>query len=188
MKANICILLTVFCFSESSAQGLVRFQNRGLRDPQLGIYEALVTLPDGTRAAGPGFTAGIFLVGSGGALDLIATSPFRPAPFGGAFFPIEVSVPGIGPGLPATFRARVWETTAGSYEGAVASGLLHGEFPTRNPDNNILVRLGSPLGLGDVPNVDGMLPLTLVPEPSAARLTVAGFVALMIAAFLRKPS
>jgi hypothetical protein len=73
---------------------------------------------------------------------------------------------------------RVWETGAGSYENAITSGMLHGEFPTGQPNNDLLLpRLG-----GD-PNdhlfpapLDGIQPFTLVPEPTTcAILALGGF-------------
>jgi len=158
---TLCALL---CVHASFAQGTVRFENRGLRSAS-GFYDAPVSLPDGSRAAGPLFTAGLYLVSDTG-LNLIATSPFRSGAAAGFFEVSNVMVPGVPAGSPATFRVRVWETIAGSYEAASIIGALHGEFPTVNPDNNVFVpRLATTVIPENIPGLDGILPFTLIPEP-----------------------
>ena len=162
------------------AQGAVKFNNRGLRGPQ-GFYDAPVSLPDGSRVSGPEFTAGLFLVESGGSLELVMTSPFRTGAAAGFFVPDSPLVPGTTPGLPATFRVRVWETAAGSYENAINASRLYGEFPTANPDNNIIIPSMVPPGTPlDLPSLDGMLPFTLVPEPSAISIFVGASILIYV--------
>jgi|SRR5688572_17346218 len=178
----VCTLCALLCVDAAFGQGALIFYNRGLRGPQFpGIYDAPVSLPDGRLVAGPEFTAGLFLVGENGSLNMVATSPFRSGVAAGFFFPQEVLVPGTTPGLPATFRVRVWETVAGSYENAISSSRLYGEFPTMNPDNHIIIPSmvppGAPLGL---PSLDGMLPFTLVPEPSALSIFVAASILVYV--------
>src|SRR5688500_1837850 len=114
----LSILVIANPFSARS-QGTIIFDNKNLTDPTRGgIYHAPVTLPDETPLAGTAFTAGLFHVQSG-SLTLLATSTFR-SEFGIGFFtePQLVGVPGVPEGSPATFRVRVWETSAGSYDAA----------------------------------------------------------------------
>jgi hypothetical protein len=179
MKHKAAYLAGVYLISvvfNARAQGLLTFNNRGLAGPS-GFYDAPVSLPDGTRAAGDAFTAGLFLVGNG-SLSLIATTPFRSGAAAGFFVPQESSVPGVAWGAPATVRVRVWETAAGSYENAVATLRLHGEFPTANPANNIFIpRLAVP-GEAETVRLDGILPFTLVPEPSPISIFAAALATL----------
>ena len=94
-----------------------------------------------------------------------------------------MTIPGIPRYSPATLRVRVWETTAGSYENAVASGRYYGEFATGQPDNNLFIpALGPPPG-GPLPDPDlsGIQPLTLVPEPSVWTLLAFGALACLCA-------
>ena len=171
--AGVYLIFAVF---SARAQGLLTFNNRGLAGPS-GFYDAPVSLPDGTRAAGDAFTAGLFLVGNG-SLSLIATTPFRTGAAAGFFVQQEPSVPGVPWGSPATFRVRVWETVAGSYENAVATQRFHGEFPTANPANNIFIpRLAVP-GVAEIVRLDGILPFTVVPEPSPVSIFSAALAIL----------
>jgi hypothetical protein len=184
MKTFVLMTVMAGALMQGFAQGTIAFANRGLFDPQLGLYEARVSLPDGSFADGR-FAAGLFLV-EPNQLTLLGTTPFRSGPAAGFFLPVGFQVPGIPAGCPATFRARVWDTAASSYEAAAAAGLLHGEFPTRNPENNILVdRLGGTLGPDITPQTDGILPFTLVPEPSPIALFCGAAVLLSL---LRKRS
>jgi hypothetical protein len=180
LRYNALVFSAVLlCLSSPSwAQGTIIFNNRSLTDRASGlIYHAPVTLPDGTGASGSEFTAGLFLV-EGQQTTLLATTYFRTGPAAGFVvqLPDTVKVPGILPGSPATFRARVWETSAGSYEGAVQRHMLHGEFLTGQPDNNLFVpALGPPPGGPFVdPDLSGIQPLTLVPEPATGVLLILG--------------
>jgi hypothetical protein len=157
------------------AQGTILFSNRNLTDPLTGaIYHAPVTLPDGSAAAGSAFTAGLFLVEPTG-LKLIGTTFLRPGVGAGFWQAVGFDVPSVAPGAPATFRARVWETSAGSYESAIGSMLLHGEFATGQADNNLFVNaLGHPTAPLPTPDLSGIQPLTLVPEPAAGALLILG--------------
>ena len=95
-------------------QGIIEFDNRGLRDPQGNLYVAPVSLPDGSFAEGPRFVGGLFLVQTD-SLSLVGTAPFRAGAQAGYLVPTEFQVPGHPQGSTATFRARVWEASAGSY-------------------------------------------------------------------------
>ena len=122
-----------------------------------------------------------------GSLSLIATTPFRTGAAAGFFVPQEPSVPGIPWGSPATVRVRVWETAAGSYENALATLRLHGEFPTANPANDIFIpRLAVP-GEAETVRLDGILPFTLVPEPSPLSIFAIAFTILWFRN-LRRPA
>src|SRR5688572_3288696 len=111
--------LSLLLLSPVSAlcQGSLTFENRGLVDPELGLYDAPVSLPNGSTAAGDAFIAGVFLL-NGNSLDLLGTSTFRSGGAAGFFFPTEVFVPGFPQGSQVILRARVWETAAGSYDAA----------------------------------------------------------------------
>jgi hypothetical protein len=78
------------------------------------------------------------------------------------FGPQTPSVPGVPSGAPATFRVRVWETTAGSYENAVSTGACYGEFPTVSGNGEVFVPALGYFGLHPtVPPLNGLLPLEL---------------------------
>lgn len=168
------------------AQGTLIFNNRNLTDPVTGgIYHARVTLPDGSGARGSAFTAGLFVV-EPGSLRLVFTTTFREVndvvagyfAGGGSY----VTIPGIPRNSPATLRVRVWETTAGSYDNAVASGRYYGEFATGQPDNNLFIpALGPPPGALPDADLSGIQPLTLVPEPSVWMLFAFGALACLCA-------
>src|SRR5688572_25110053 len=118
--AGVLLLMQVL---HVRAQGFIEFNNRFQRDVTTGtVYDAPVSLPNGTRAAGEAFTAGLFVVGPDSSLSLVGTTPFRTGIAAGFIVSTGFPVPGTLPGSPATFRARVWETAAGSYESAVQSG------------------------------------------------------------------
>ena len=179
MKSLFAVASVIAISLQASAQGLIGFSNTGLVDAQLGLYNAPVSLPDGSLANSR-FIAGLFLV-QPNQLTLLGTSPFRNGPAAGFFIPDGFQVPGFPPVSRATFRARVWETAAGSYEAAVAAGLLHGEFPTRNPENNFFSEpLGHPISGGDIPRTHGIFAFTLVPEPSPLALFCAAAVLLSL--------
>jgi hypothetical protein len=181
MKTKIFFVL-MLCIP-SYAQGTVHFNNRGLRSPE-GFYDAPVSLPNGSLAAGPEFTAGLFLL-QGDSLNLVTTSPFRTGAAAGFFLLQDVIVPGVPAGSPATFRVRVWETAAQSYDNAALSGALHGEFPTSDPNNNVFVpRLASPNFPENIPTLDGIQPFTLIPEPSPISIVTAA--AILYLSFSRE--
>jgi hypothetical protein len=82
---------------DALAQGTIFFNNRSLRLPDDSCcYDAPVTLPDGSGAAGETFTAGLFLVKES-SLTVLATTSFRTGVAAGYFLdPPVVSVPGNG--------------------------------------------------------------------------------------------
>ncbi|HUS36557.1 MAG TPA: hypothetical protein VM680_14490 [Verrucomicrobiae bacterium] len=187
------LLLFLLLALDARAQGLVLFYNRNLEDPDTHqLYNASVTLPNGAGVEGSAFTAGLFLSQTG-SFNLIATTFFREGAGAGLFTTPQGSteVPGIPPGLPATFRARVWETAAGSYENAIASGRFYGEFVTKIGSPDIFIpELGMPNPPGSitVPTLAGIQPLVLIPEPQALALATfaGGFLLLAQKLFRRK--
>src|SRR5687768_12914403 len=105
MRACVQILALIVTTS-SFAQGILNFHNRGQHDPSMPpFYDAWVSLPDGTRAAGNAFTAGLYLVNPDNSLTLLATTPFRNGAAAGLIVQVfSVEVPGYRPFSPATFR------------------------------------------------------------------------------------
>jgi hypothetical protein len=182
-------LFILFCVSvHSLAQGTILFSNRNLADPRTGaLYDAPVSLPNGTRAEGGAFTAGLFVV-EGDQLRLVHSRQFRTG-IGAGFFlqdPNPIEIGGVAPGSPATFRVRVWETSAGSYDNAVANQMLRGEFATGQPENNLSVPYVGPPPANALPeaNLSGIQPLTLVPEPTVTAMFVGGGI-IWVAAWRR---
>lgn len=181
------LFITLFVLSlHSFGQGFVIFYNRNLRDPVSNqLYSAPVTLPSGRGVEGQAFTAGLFVMQTG-ALELIATTTFQQGAGAGLFLPPQgaVEVPGHPPGSSATFVARVWETSAGSYQNAVASGRYFGEFVTKSGASSITIpELGfaEPPGGIPTPTLAGIQPLTLIPEPHTFALAILGGAALILA-------
>lgn len=178
----LAIAASALVVTHAFGQGIVNFYNRNLVDTAAGReYHAPVSLPDGTKV-GSSFTAGLFVARTSG-LELIATTPFNDGATAG-FFAInaDVTVPGIPPFSPATFHARVWETSAGSYENAVANGRYYGEFLTASGTPDLFIpELGMPHAPGGqaMPNMSGIQPLTLIPESKAIALLAFAAVVLI---------
>jgi hypothetical protein len=173
---TIVAIVLALATARARGQGTVKFDNRSLYDRATGaLFNAPVSLPDGSPVTGDQFTAGLFLVEPNG-LMLLSTTFFRTA----GFFqdPRIISVPDHPSGSSASFSVRVWETAAGSYENAVARQMLHGEFPTDRPDNTVFVQeLGPPPPFSPFvdPDLSGIRPLTLqVPEPAFIALLALG--------------
>jgi hypothetical protein len=162
MRSIVIAVLLLVSLNTSYAQGVLILNNH------TGTIDAPVSLADGT---GPGQTmvAGLFLIRNG-IPELIETTTFRslsssaPAPM--YFNQKMVSVPGVPPGAPATFRLRVWSTNFSTFEGAAAGSGCYGEFMTTNGTPDIIVRaLGDPNRGGQEPVQDvlleGILPLDI---------------------------
>ena len=105
---------------------------------------------------------------------------FREEPAIARYFvkPITVQVPGIPAGSPATVRMRMWNTSAGSYEAAINSGLWWGE------SNDVTVpQLGGipPGGGPPIPDalLAGLQSFMSVPEPSTPSIALMGAAFLM---------
>jgi len=177
MKKLLIALAAVMISAASFGQGTVFFSNR-----IPGVVEAPVTIGSADGAgAGDQYTAGLWVVGAGGALTPIPASftPFRTVAAGGSpllakyIVPVsEVAVPGVPKGGTATLRMRAWLTTAGSFDAATA--IQRGESA-----DFTVAGLG-----GDVtapPNPTGLQGFIIpVPEPTTLALGALGAAALLL--------
>ncbi|MCP5526334.1 MAG: hypothetical protein H7A47_05945 [Verrucomicrobiales bacterium] len=137
--------------------------------------DAPVYRPDGAPA-GEGYTAALFLVSDGGSLQpLFEQTTFHTLPAEARPYVRGRSVPVLDHafGSDVTVRLRVWETAAGSYEAA----------RVRGESNDVTVRLR---GFDAVP-LSGLEGFTMqvVPEPSAASLSLLGLSFLWLASARR---
>ncbi len=170
--------LTLLLVTQSAlAQGTLIFRNFGIFHPETGaFYDAPVFNVTGAPI-GPTFSGGLYLL-NGGSESLLAVTPFRVSDIRpGTLNPIDVIVPGIPAGQPATFRVKVWEAAAGSYEQAVAGGFCTGIFPTLSGNNEVTTVLTSPFDpVGPAAVLNGLLPFTLdcIPEPTVSALLLLG--------------
>lgn len=164
----------------SHAQGTLLFKNTLLFHPETQQpYDAPAYNAAGVPLASD-FSASLY-VANGASESLIAVTTFRNSR-PGHLNQIPVEVPGVPPGQAATFRVKVWETAAGSYENAVQNGFCAGVFPTLSGNNEVTVVLG-PFGPSPAQDalLNGLLPLTLdcIPEPATLTLFLVGAVLLM---------
>ncbi|MGZ8940077.1 MAG: hypothetical protein ACXW32_12770 [Limisphaerales bacterium] len=175
MNRLSALLVTLLLSLSSSGQGVIFFINRTTTG------DARVTrfTPDGV-GAGAGFTAQLFLVNGSTVTALAPTTTFRDTSAATAYFvyPVDVVVPGIPAGSSATFRMRVFETAAGSYDAAAASpGFAFGE------SNDVFVdQLGGITPTGGIvptPDLAGLQSFVVLPEPSTVTLGVLGAAALL---------
>jgi len=114
MKKLLVTLAAVLVSVSAFAQGTVTLNNR------TSTGDAKIFMPDGTT--GPGLNGGMaqLYLSSGGTLTaLTPATPFRSSSAAASVFvtPIDVTVPGIAAGSPATFVLRAWVGGA-SYEAA----------------------------------------------------------------------
>jgi hypothetical protein len=174
MKKLLVTLAAVLVSVSSFAQGTVIFNNR----TQAG--DAPISRPDGT-GAGAGISAQLYLQTAPGVFTaLTPATTFRTASAAAAFFVNEINpftVQGVLPGQSATFQVRAWDTTAGSYENAVAQNALRGA----SASFTIAQLGGTPAGGAPIPtpSLNGLTAFTLVPEPSTIALGVLGAAALL---------
>jgi hypothetical protein len=199
MKTLTCLLtLTLFTFGlnvsgQAVVQGRVQLNNR-----IVGIIDAPFVLPDGTRPAGPAYTAELALVINGSAVPITPSTVFRsnmPAA-AGYVIPMDVAIPGVTGDTRATLILRAYATSAGSYENAVASGMHHGQS---NPlilrfYGSNLIPPADLLGLGwasadsqpvewvpnQRPGSATVFPIQMVPEPSTVTFALVGLAALFL--------
>ena len=165
LSASVAALLLSL---SSFAQGTVFCNNR----PSTG--DARFSNWDGT-GLGEGFTAQLFLVNGSTLTALTPTTTFRTTSPAAAYFinPLDIVVPGIPAGSPATFRVRVYNSAAGSYEAAVHRG----------ESNDVTVQqLGGITPAGGIvptPELAGLQGFALVPEPSIVPLGILGAAAFL---------
>lgn len=211
MKKLLLTIAAVITASTAFGQGEVIFNNR-LPFADAGIWldpgqttryvsaQEFTATPSGNRAtvygAAPGATSGaaytaqLLLVSGNGDLVPLGTTDFRTGAAGGYFLNAKsIAVPGVPAGSSATFRIRVWETAAGSYD-AAEIGFFRGE------SNDVTVG-----ALGGTPPSGPAVPtpfladpnnaldptrnlqafgLVMIPEPSTIALGVLGAAALML--------
>jgi len=168
MKKTLIALAALMISVAAYGQGAVVFNNR------VGTsVVAPVSRPNGA-GAGAGVQAQLFLVGAGGALTpLTPATTFRTGSAAVEFFVngVDVTIPTIAPGNPATLRMRAWEGAAGS---SYDASLLRGQ------SNDITVTLGG----GTLPpaNLVGLtgFSLVVIPEPSTIALGLLGAAALLL--------
>lgn len=174
------IIITMLLSLSSFAQGTVFFNNR-TSTGDAWVYEGWGWEP---LPPGPGYTAQLFLVNGSVFTPLTPTTAFReatPTTPRAAYFivPLDVVVPGIPAGSPATFRMRVFATAAGSYDAAANSFAFgFGE------SNDVYVpRLGGITPTGEIvptPDLAGLHGfMVLVPEPPTITLYILGAAALL---------
>jgi len=132
-----------------------------------------------TRLAGAGFFAQLYAspVNDEGSLVPIGMPvPFRTGAAAGFIAANQVAVPGAPSGTYVFVQMRAWDNGGGvafSYERAIASGLSAGESNMIEVGPLGFVCPVSCGGVGD-PGLIGLLPFSLVPEPSARMLALVG--------------
>lgn len=168
------ILPLVLCSLITSAQGYIELNNK-----VTGLFETPILrgpgLPLAGQGPGAGFTAQLYLISPEGSLEaLTPTTTFRTSPIAATPYLVSIvfQVPGVPPGVEASFRLRVYETIAGSYEAAIGAGKGSGESKD------------IPVILGESENLPGLLrhlkPFTItVPEPDVVSLALAGAIAFI---------
>jgi len=172
MKVYLSVLaLTLVSSFAQGEVGQVVFANRA------NGVDAPVTLPllhpgDPLQGLGEGFTAQLFLQDNPARslTPLVPTSTFYPAGAGGDptsdryWRPQIVDVPGVAPNTPATFLVRFWQTSAGSYDGALFRG----------QSAPFVVTVGG--GLLPPANLTTLraVSVAFVPEPSTVPLALLG--------------
>lgn len=170
---NLSVVFAVLCLSLSSfAQGTVFFNNR------TSTGDVPFTRLDGS-GLGEGFTAQLFLVNGLTLTPLTPTTTFRttsPAttPY---IHALDIVVPSVPAGSPATFRIRVFETAAGSYDAAVSGLYMYGQTADVN-----VAQLGGVTPTGGIvptPDLAGLGNFVYVPEPSTIAFGVLGAAALL---------
>ena len=173
MKKILSALGLVILASSTFAQGTIFFNNRtSAGDVRVYTY-------DGISGAGQypgGVTAQLFLVPAGGGalVPLTPTTTFRDSPAASFFLnPVDVTVPNVPAGAPATVLMRVWATAEGAYETASFRGesapLTISALGGINPETGAIV---------PTPDLAGLQTFT-VPEPSTIALGVLGAAALL---------
>lgn len=166
MKRILVAALAVMVSVSAFAQGTVFFSNF---NPGAGI-DAKVTFEDGVTGVAAGFTGELALVGAGGVLTPVATSPFRTdfAAAAGYIGDSNITVPGVAGGASATFVMR-------AYDGA-------------NYDSSTMFGSSAPFtitlgGAGEPPSLPadlvGLQAFSVVPEPSTIALGVLGVLGLV---------
>jgi len=173
MKKLLVTLTAVLVSVSTFAQGTIFFNNR------TSAGDVRIFAPDGTSGAGTLGTvnAQLFLVPAGGGTEVALTpaTTFRSGAAASFFVnPVDVTVPGVAAGTPATVIVRAW--LGADYATALTSGqsapLTISGLGGVNPQTGAIV---------PTPDLAGLQSFTLVtiPEPSTIALGVLGAAALL---------
>jgi hypothetical protein len=172
MKKLLIALAAVAITASSYGQGQVVFANR-----VTGVFDAPVYV-DGTQN-GPGadWSAQLYLQGADQSLTaLTPATTFRPAGTGAAaiadryWIPVTVDVPGVASGANATFVARAWLTSGGTYDTSTGKG--------ESAPFTVAVG-GGTLPPANLTTLQGFT-VSVIPEPSVIALGVLGAGALFL--------
>jgi hypothetical protein len=167
MKKLLVALAAVLVTAATYGQGTVDFNNY----TQNGGAGAPIWDVGGTKGPGAGFTAILLVNGvQAGTTDFATATGFE-----NLLNPVPVTVAGVAGGSTVTFEVQVYQTSAGSYQNAIAQGLKRG---TSQPFAGALGGAGNPAGPPS--NLDNLPSFTLVPEPSTIALGVIGGLALLL--------
>jgi hypothetical protein len=170
---KLFLLATVFsCGLHTFAQGTITFGQVAFgnftSEGKFPVY-----YPDCvTLVSGSGFQAQMYGGPAGAPVTALVPvgSPvaFRTGIAAGFWTEDLVTVTVVPSGSPAVVQARVWETAAGSYQNAVASGRLYGA------SNPIEVIPNGPIGGLPPAEMIGLQSFCLVPEPSTFVIGLLG--------------
>lgn len=175
MKKLLIVLASFLITAATYGQGQVTFANRvGAAN-----LDAPVTIGGTQNGPGPDFTAQLFLFAGGSLTALTPSTTFfsatPTAPTRDRYWQGQtVTVPGVSSG-DATFLVRVWETAAGSFDGAKQGFFYWGESPSFTAGVTL-----APNPPGNLVNLPSFSIARIVPEPSVIALGVLGTAALLL--------
>jgi hypothetical protein len=173
MKKLLVTLTAVLVSVSTFGQGTIFFNNR------TSAGDVRIYAPGGVNGAGtaaPSVTAQLFLQTAPGVYSALTPATTFRTGAAASFFvnPLDVVVPGVAAGTPATVIIRAWDTAAGSYDAAALRGesqpLTISGLGGVNPQTGAIV---------PTPDLAGLQSFTLVPEPSTIALGVLGAAALL---------
>ena len=165
MKKILSVLGLVILTASTFAQGTIFFNNR----TSAGDVPISLSSGAGVGSIPGGASAQLFLVPSGGGalVPLLPATTFRTSSPAAMYFvnPLDVTVPGIPAGSPATILLRMWDTLSGSYEAAT----LRGESAQFT-----IPALGGITVTGVIVPTPDLAGLQWIPEPSTIALGLLG--------------
>jgi hypothetical protein len=176
MKKVIVIFSLLLAGISTLGQGTIFFNNR------TSLGDVPISLPDGSGFGSypGGASAQLYLVQRGGGplVPLFPATTFRTSTPAATYFvnPVDVSVSNLPAGTPVTVVMRVWNTSAGSYDAAIAGFGIAGESQPLaiaalggvNPQTGAIV---------PTPDLSGLQ--FNIPEPSTVALGLLGAAALL---------